>query len=85
MENQEQALRQELAQLQQELQSPDVYGQVIMPSWPAARGEDSSKLSSFLMRQKNLSRQLDEAQKLSVGDDGELVELAKKGNRGFGG
>ncbi|HEX5395379.1 MAG TPA: peptide chain release factor 1 [Candidatus Saccharimonadales bacterium] len=69
-------LRKELAQLQQQLQHPDVFGRTDYASL-AKRQAELANIIALFDQKDELSKQLDEAKKLADGEDAELAQMAK--------
>jgi len=76
MDEQEKRIRAEFAQLQQELQHPDVFGRSNYPALAKRQGELARFIAMF--DEKNtLDKQLSEAKAMADGEDTELAEMAK--------
>ncbi len=76
MDNQEKTLREEYAQLQQQLEHPDVFGRSDYPSL-AKRQAELAKIIDLFNEKHALAQQLEDAQTLTSGNDSELAELAR--------
>lgn len=76
MENREQELRQELRQLETQLQSPDVFGRTDYPTLAKRQGELAKTLALF-DEKKSLAAQLADAKPMAGGSDAGLAELAQ--------
>jgi peptide chain release factor 1 len=76
MDNQEQKIRQEYAQLQKDLEHPDVFGRSDYPKLAKRQGELARIIELFAEKHK-LSAQLVDAKLLTDGNDTELAELAR--------
>jgi peptide chain release factor 1 len=76
MDQQEKNLRQEYAQLQNELEHPDVFGRRDYPNLARRQGELTRVIELFDEKHA-LSAQLAEAKSLVNGPDAELAELAR--------
>ena len=72
----EQTLRQEYRQLQQQLQSPDVFGRTDYPSLAKRQGE-LAKILALFDEKKSLAAQLAEARDLAASNELDMAELAK--------
>src|SRR3989344_3156683 len=76
MDKQEQALRQEFGKLQNELQSPDVFGRTNYAELAKRQGE-LAKVIDLFDRQKQLLVQIADAKAMISSGDIKLSELAK--------
>src|SRR2546423_1089270 len=76
MKEQEKNLREEYAQLQQQLEHPDVFGRSDYPKMAKRQGELARVIDLFNEKHA-LDAQLAEAKSLADSNDAELVELAK--------
>lgn len=75
MEQQEKNLRVEFMQLQQELQSPDVFGRTDYAALAKRQGE-LAKIIELFNQKRSLESQVSEATKITMSEDAELAELA---------
>jgi peptide chain release factor 1 len=76
MDTQEQSLREELRQLQEQMEHPDVFGRTDYPKI-AKRQAELAKIIDLFDEKHELKEQINEAQSLTDGNDSELAELAK--------
>lgn len=76
MDQQEAKLRQEYAQLQSELQHPDVFGRSNYPAMAKRQGE-LAKLIGLFDDKKSLEKQLADAREMAGSADTDMAELAK--------
>jgi peptide chain release factor 1 len=79
MDKQEQVLRDELTQLNTQLQQPEVFARSDYPTLARRQGELTKILGLFDRRQA-LKAQLGDVQKMSTSGDAELAELARNEN-----
>jgi peptide chain release factor 1 len=76
MDNQENKIRQELKEVEAELQSPDVFGRSNYPALAKRQGE-LAKLIALFDEKSGLDKELSEAKSIASGKDTELAELAQ--------
>ena len=76
MEKQEKLLREELEQLQQKLQHPDVFGRTDYASLAKRQAELANIIASF-DEKKHLESQAAQAKKMAGSEDNELAQMAK--------
>jgi peptide chain release factor 1 len=76
MDNQEKKLRQELSQVEAELQSPDVFGRSNYPALAKRQGE-LAKIIALFDEKHSIDKELAEAKSMAGSSDEDLAELAK--------
>jgi peptide chain release factor 1 len=76
MNSQEQNLRAEYAQLQEQMEHPDVFGRTDYPKL-AKRQAELARIIDLFNEKQTIDEQLTEAKSLAGGADQELAELAK--------
>lgn len=77
MDEQERKIRQELAQVNAELQNPDVFGRSDYPALAKKQGE-LAKLIALFDDKHSINKELSEVKAIAEGNDPELAELARQ-------
>jgi peptide chain release factor 1 len=76
MDNQERTLRQELQEIQQQLEHPDVFGRSDYPTL-AKRQAELARVVDLFNEKQALATQLTQAKSLTEGNDQEMADLAR--------